>query len=247
MKPHGAVFAVLLLGCASEVLPESFAAEPTIAHAERAKLAEGHDMPRTIAVGRLPSTAPAPLPLVLFLGNSLTLGQNATLPYPGQTMALLAATTPFQNLGHNSETTVQMSAEAPTLVDVQYNASAPPIVIAWEGTNDLFRGASAVDAFQHLADYCANRRAVGFPVVVVSVLPLVNGSVPDFNARRSETNAMLRAHWGEFADRYADVGNAAELQDPSDRTVFASDAIHLTDQGYAVVARVVAAELASLR
>ncbi len=207
------------------------------------------DMPRTNAIGRTTTTATAPLPLVLFVGNSLTLGQaaGATLPYPGQAMTVLVATSAWQNLGQNSLTTVQMQAQAPELVDAQWNPAAPPIVVAWEGTNDIFTGATAVEAFDHLAAYCADRRAVGFPVVLLSVLPLINGSVPDFNARRTETNAMLRARWGEFATRFADVGNAPELQDPSDRTVYGSDSTHLTDRGYSVVARIVSIELAALR
>jgi lysophospholipase L1-like esterase len=221
MKPHHIVFlALLAIGCAARI--ESPAPDPFPDPANSAQL-----------------------PLVLFVGNSLTKGDTASRPemtYPAQTMHDLSTTTPWQNLGHNSETTAQMSGEVTALVDAQYDAKAPPIVVVWEGTNDLFTGASAPDAYQHLADYCAARRAIGFRVVLLSILPLVNAAVPDFNARRDTTNALLRAHWTEFADGFADVGGIPELQDPLS-ALFMPDHTHLRDEGYGLVAGAVAPEL----
>jgi lysophospholipase L1-like esterase len=191
----------------------------------------------------------SPMPLVLFVGNSLTAGVGASAPemaYPAQTMRLLGAMTPWQNLGHPGESTPQMSAEASTLVDPQFDAALPPLVVMWEGTNDLFAGTSGPDAYQHIADYCAGRRAVGFRVMALTVLPMLNGTVADLSDRRNEANALLRANWTEFADAIVDVGADSALQDGADSTVFLEDQVHLTDTGYAVVATDVAHAIGAL-
>ncbi len=224
-----------LLGCTAQVV----AGDP--AHQTDAM---SQDMRNVADVGQLPEAVPS---RILFVGNSLTHGTTTPeAAYPAQTMKLLGATVPWQNLGHSGETTPQMAAEAATLVDVQADATRP-ILVMWEGTNDLESGGATPDAaYQHLRDYCAARRAAGFRVVLLSILPVWapgwNAPLPYNSTKQLPTNELLRAHWSEFADRFVDVGALPQFQS-DDKTYYNVDGLHLTDAGYAVIASVVAPTL----
>ena len=183
--------------------------------------------------------APA-LPLVLYAGNSLTHGYGATSPdmsYPSRTMAELGALTPWQNLGHDGETTRQMAAEAATLIDAQMNPDRPPVVVVWEGTNDVVQGATAIEAYQHLADYCRARKAVGFSVILLTTLPGYNSAYPAFNSVQGPLNDLLRANWASFADALVDVGALPEFQGGPSVVYYSADHFHLQDAGYELVAQ----------
>lgn len=188
----------------------------------------------------------------LFAGNSLTLGfgtsSTTTMSYPAQVMQILESSDVYYNLGVNSQTTPQMAAQAAAVVDPKYNSSIVNRLIVWEGTNDLFTGASAATAAQNLNDYCTARRAVGFKVVIVTILPLINGADPTFDTDRKAANAIIRSTWTTYADGIADVAltSGDVLENPNNAAYFYTDKTHLIDAGAEVVARIVVDALRGL-
>ena len=97
-----------------------------------------------------------------------------------------------------------MLAEAPVEVDARYRADADlDLCVVLAGGGDFREGLTAADVYQSLRTYCLARRAAGFRVVVLSVLPC-NDPVT-FEAARLAYNALLRDTWPEFADGLADI------------------------------------------
>lgn len=199
------------------------------------------------------ATALAVRGLVVFDGCSLVFdsGLPAADMMPDQTMGLLPPGLEMVNLGVPGQTTGMMTADAAAEVDPLYSAGRDHnVLVVWEGTNDLAYGTTrpldAGQAYRHLAEYCRARRRAGFEVVLLTVLPR-EGSA-SFNAARSDLNERLRAGWRDFADALADVAadpsigrDGAEL-DPA----YYRDTVHLTAEGYRVVAGIVAGEVDGL-
>ena len=199
------------------------------------------------------ATALAVRGLVVFDGCSLVLdsGLPAADMMPDQTMSLLPPDLEMVNLGVPGQTTGMMTADAAAEVDPLYSAGRDHnVLVVWEGTNDLAYGTtrplSAAQAYRHLAEYCRARRKAGYEVVILTVLPR-EGSA-SFNAARSDLNERLRAGWRDFADALADVAadptigpDGAELD-----TTYYRDTVHLTAEGYRIVAGIVAGEVNGL-
>jgi lysophospholipase L1-like esterase len=223
--------AVLFVGCGhvADVPPPSASASP-------------------VSLG--PSAAASPAraagDLVVFDGCSLVMdtGLGEADMMPAQVAALLQPGLESVNLGVPGQTTQMMLADAAAQVDPLAEGRGDPVLVVWEGTNDLMYGTDppfdAEAAYRHLASYCRARRRAGYRVVVLTVLPR-EGSA-EFEAARTELNAGLRAAWRSFADGLADVaadeviGRAGAEFDE----VYYRDTVHLTPAGYGVVARRVA-------
>ena len=94
-----------------------------------------------------------------------------------------------------------MLADAPFEVDTHYRANADLdlCVVLAGGARLLRTGLTAAEVYQSLKTYCAERRAAGFRVVVLSVLPR-NDSVT-FEPARLAFNAMLRDTWRRVRGR----------------------------------------------
>ena len=160
---------------------------------------------------------------------------------PAQVMSLLPPGLESVNLGVPGQTTPMMAADAGAQVDPLAEGRHDPVLVVWEGTNDLMYGTDppfdAEAAYRHLASYCRARQRAGYQVVVLTVLPR-EGSA-EFEAARTELNARLRAGWRSFADGLADVaadevvGRAGAEFDEA----YYRDTVHLTPAGYGVVAR----------
>ena len=66
-----------------------------------------------------------------------------------------------------------MLADAPVEVDARYRADADlDLCVVLAGGGDFRKGLTAADVYQSLRTYCRERRAAGFRVVVLSVLPV---------------------------------------------------------------------------
>jgi hypothetical protein len=150
-----------------------------------------------------PAAVPTPTPptakQVIFDGNSLTRGYGASTSndYPSQTLRLLGSQWTGQNFGVDGQTTAQMASDAATQIDPLYNTTnyAQNVLVAWEVTNDLYFGGDATNAYNRFVSYCQARRAAGFKVVVLTVLPRSNGSTPtSFETSRQTINAQIRAN-----------------------------------------------------
>jgi lysophospholipase L1-like esterase len=163
---------------------------------------------------------------------------------PSQVMALLPAGLESLNLGVPGQTTQMMLADAAAEVDPLAEGRRGPVLVVWEGTNDLMYGSDppfAVEtAYRRLQSYCRARQRAGYEVVILTVLPR-EGSAP-FEAARTALNEKLRDGWRGFADGLADVaadpavGHAGAEFDEA----YYRDTVHLTPAGYGVVARRVA-------
>jgi lysophospholipase L1-like esterase len=188
---------------------------------------------------------------VMFDGDSLTAGSCAKTPYPTRLMAAWPRSIPWKNIAIGGETLQEMLKNAPQTVDPFYSAGEwRNVVVLWAGTNDIaLWNHSNAQIFRELEQYALGRRAQGFTVVVLTLLPrsdVAVQAVPDFEARRLELNQMIRSRWEEFADLMIDVGadsRVGQAGDEQDRTYYTVDRVHLNDNGQQLVADLVGAEL----
>jgi lysophospholipase L1-like esterase len=182
---------------------------------------------------------------ILCDGNSLTAGDGTTVTehsYPGQLyrfLTTLGVHALVQNLGVNSQTTLDMLANAHAQIDPLFNRNFNEnVIVAWEGTNHLYFGATGTQAYQALVSYCSGRRAAGFKVLILTVLPRANPGVPvTFEMDRNSVNTALRNNWQQFADGLVDVAADPRLQNPTNETYYSVDHVHLNDSGYQIVAQ----------
>ena len=180
--------------------------------------------------------------VLVWEGGSIIAGVGAThgAELTRQTHALMSHTCRSFKSTSNSRRVADMIAQAPANVDTRYDADADAdICIVMAGGGDFAAGADPAIVFGGLQTYCAARRAAGFKVVVLTLLPR---DLPAFNAARNLYNADLRVHWASFADGLADVaadpriGADGANHDP----VYFSDGLHPSSAGYAVMAAAVA-------
>ena len=102
-------------------------------------------------------------------------------------------------------------------------------------------------AFTRLADYARARRAAGWRVVMVTVLPRLAG--PTFERDRQALNARLREGWRAWADALADVAADPEIGAAGSALAkrYFLDGTHLTAAGNARVARTVRDAIVGLK
>lgn len=184
---------------------------------------------------------------IVFDGNSLTVGYGASLSfdYPSQMLIILNdGSWTGQNFGVSSQTTTDMIEDAVETIDALYNAQYDEnVLIAWEITNDLYFGATKEDAYSRFVKYCKLRRAAGWKVFVITVLPRTGGSPPeDFEESRAYCNTKLRNNWRKFADGIIDLAGDIRYSDATDTEHF-PDNTHLSNDGYGTVAAYAASVL----
>lgn len=212
-------------------------------------------------------------------GNSLTAGQGATSgqTYPVQLGALLTtqgATAAVENKGVGAQNTQDMEADASTDIDPLYDSSKSNYLLVWEGRNDLNQnnGLTVQQAYNNLVTYCENRQAVGWKVILFSLLPSYTASYNGdttvagyeaLEADRVALNVLLKANWTFFADGYVDFDSDPEINtfhnNEQSGYVYSSstaptastnglytDGTHLTNAGYAIVAKLALNELVRL-
>lgn len=181
----------------------------------------------------------------MFDGDSLTDGTyGGGTSYPAKVVAAITTGT-GTSVAIGSQTLADMQSTA-TDVDGLYpdHRLQRAIVVAWGGTNDLFFGASAATTITRLEAYCNARRAVGWKVAVLTILPRSDTGTPgSFNADRATVNASIQANWSTYADYIVDVSADARLDDETDTTYFHTDLVHLNDAGRQVVADLTVAEI----
>jgi lysophospholipase L1-like esterase len=237
--PAGALTAASSNAAPPPVLPSGFAID--------AGLRITNDRRATIGDGGL--TPFFSRGVLVWEGGSIINGGSATdrQELTRQTRALLDHTCRSYKSTSGNRVVADMIAQAPERVDVRYDPSADAnVCVVMAGGGDLAGGADPQAALDGLRTYCAARRAAGFQVVALTLLPR---STPEgFNQARATYNAMLREQWPAFADGLADVNadprigaDGANL-DP----VYFLDQVHPTSAGYGLMAAAVAPVLEGL-
>ncbi len=189
------------------------------------------------------SASPDPrIGVIVFDGDSLTAGSEATDPYPSQIMRSFDAGVIWYNLGIGGLRIRDILDMAPTRVDRRFNPRlGRNVVVVWAGTNDLAlwnHMASAV--CRRLQQYCQERRDQGFTVLVLTMLPRCDKAcLPGFEERRQSVNRRLRESWADFADGLVDVAADPLIGSPgcqSNLRYWVKGGVHLTNKGLGVVA-----------
>ena len=170
--------------------------------------------------------------VVVWDGGSIISGHGADpgFEFPTQTLAVLPHVCRSYVSSTGGAVIADMLADAPVEVDARYRADADlDLCVVLAGGGDFRKGLTAAEVYQSLRTYCLGRRAAGFRVVVLSVLPY-SGPVT-FEATRLAYNALLRDTWHEFADGLADIASDVRIGDAGDnldRQFYGSDGRHLT-------------------
>ncbi len=227
------------------------------------------------------TTLPVQAYNIRFAGNSLTAGNDSSAgnDYPSVCLRLLgpaygavpaAGVKSSCNMGISGQVTAtipnpnpnnqtSLVATAPT-VDAQLSGSLKNILVVWEQTNEIFSNPASIFAPQaeaNFAAYCQARRAAGWKVIVLTVLPRQQQPAArgDDEAVRQAVNAWDRANWPTFADGLADVAADSRLGYPGAELNSAyyylggpspDISVHLVDAGYSIVASSVAQAVSRL-
>jgi hypothetical protein len=196
--------------------------------------------------------APGEDALIVCDGNSITAGHMTAVPYswPNIVQSRFMYRHTWVNEGIPSIQTPTLTAQAPGVIDPQLNKAKfrHNIVVFWEISNHLSLGAvDATTAYNAAADYCRARRAAGWKVVILTVLPRQNDG--NFETRRQAVNASIRANWTGFADALADVGSDSVIAANAACTLdtnYYPDQIHLTRRGQEIVSEYIYRAIAGL-
>lgn len=189
---------------------------------------------------------------VVFDGDSMTAGTGTTSPYPDQCGVLLGSGWGYGNYAANGTViNPDMIIRGATRIDPAVSVNnGKHILVIWGGTNDLHFSATAAATYTALQTYCNARRAAGWKVVVLTMLPRSDAGNPvDIETRRTDYNTSIRAGWSAFADVLYDPASDArigDLGDETDLTYYTSDHVHLNATGLGIIAAGVATAIGTL-
>ena len=154
--------------------------------------------------GRTPFTRPG---VIAWDGGSVmgSFGIDVHKMFAQKTQALLGRPAALYVSATPGADVADMIAEAPAEVDTHFDpVSDANVCVVQGGASDLKDGPEVVGAvFDALKAYCAGRRAAGFQVAVLTLLP--RSDIPYFNEARNSFNALVREQWPDFADALVDV------------------------------------------
>lgn len=142
---------------------------------------------------------------------------------------------------------------AEAYIDSQLISGRRNILIVWEVGNDLFFVGNTTGAYNRIVQYCNDRRAAGWEVVVLTPLYRVYGAGPTpagdswtvYNSKIDSVCASMRSNWASFADAICDVNARSEFSDPTDTDYFI-DGVHPNGTGRGIVANMVSTAIQSI-
>jgi len=227
------------------------AAAPAVAHAQRFAVNNGATYARGLRAtvgdaGWSPFFRPG---VVVWDGGSIIAGHGADRGYefPVQTLAVVPRVCRSFDSYASGARIADMLADAPAEVDARYDARADlNLCLVLAGGGDFRAGLSAASEYAAVRTYCLERRAAGFRVIVLTVLP--SDRPETFDVVRLAYNAMVRDQWSEFADGLADIAadpRIGETGDELDRQFYKVDALHPNNAGNTVMAAVTAPVVAA--
>jgi lysophospholipase L1-like esterase len=118
-------------------------------------------------------------------------------------------------------------------------------VLPWLGTNDLGGGATDTAVLASLQSIWDKAIADGFSAGRFTILPRADAAWlanPSFETRRLALNASIRSN-STAGTRLFDVAAISQLSDPNNATYYNADKLHLTQDGYDLVADFVQSQL----
>jgi hypothetical protein len=187
--------------------------------------------------------------VVVWDGGSIIAGHGADRGYefPVQTLAVVPRVCRSFVSVTSGARIADMLAEGPVEVDARHDARADlNLCLVLAGGGDFRAGVGAAEEYAAVRTYCLERRAAGFRVIVLTVLP--SDRPETFDVVRLAYNAMVRDQWPEFADGLADIAadpRIGETGDQLDRQFYKVDALHPNNAGNAVMAAVTAPVVAA--
>lgn len=182
---------------------------------------------------------------IMFVGNSMSAAFVPPYPiYPHSIFNTLNASNNWiaQRFAEGGWITTQLVVGNPYLNQrTQCPISGNDIIIFWEGTNDIWGGATAIQSEANINTACSGWRALGYKIVVVTILPRsATGSFTE--AKRLAANILIRANYAGYADAIADVGADAlmgQTGDETNLTYYTADQVHPTVAGYTRLAGII--------
>jgi hypothetical protein len=182
--------------------------------------------------------------VVVWDGGSIVGGYGAApgMEYPTQSIRLVPH--PVSNVVSWSPVAklADMLDQAPVEVDARYRVDADAnVCVVMAGAADIVAGREPTMIHDDLRLYCLARRAAGFRVVMVTLLP--RSEPAHFEAGRQVVNELVRQNWSLYADGLADIaedGRIGDAFDDLDLAYYAPGALHPNDAGYSVMAVVTA-------
>ncbi len=181
---------------------------------------------------------------IVFDGNSICLGQSGTenslVTEVGSILSIQGQQ--IKNYAIIGQNTTSMVTNGAANIDPLYDSgkiAKRNIVVCFEGTNELWPTGGTASATQTaIQDYCDDRQAAGWKVVVGTILPRTVGGNTNFEADRQTVNTWLRNNYTNFADALADCGGDATIGAAGANTngTYYSDGTHLTNAGHIILA-----------
>lgn len=191
----------------------------------------------------------------MFDGDSITYGSGLTIPpdktYPTQVADLMGGGFSSVNMGAPAQTLLWMQQNGRSRIDSLFNNSTGEnVVVIFAGTNDYVLGSDNTAVYGLTKDYCQERKAAGWRVVVVGMLPRSNQPA-SFETYRQAIRTQMLADFAvsaginiwkggpaAYADYFIDLGGDATIGQAgqSSNTTYYLDGTHLTNAGCAIVA-----------
>lgn len=207
--------------------------------------------------------------VIVVHGNSLVNGQSgATSSFPAQLQAqepFLTGATCY-NRGTDGLRTYQMTSEYGSRIDPLFNAAKDNILVVWEGRNSIYNGGrTPAQAWDEIVAYCAQALAARptWKIVLMTCLPhrlteYNDAQCDAANDLVDEFNTLMLANWrASGAVACVDVVQPGSpfraLRTLTDFTAIQhlwspteSFWVHLSNEGYGVIAGYVASVLKRL-
>lgn len=180
------------------------------------------------------------------IGDSITAGSGVDTQATFNWLAVTTLPTPGvgRRLGQGGSSVIGYSHTAE--VDATFQAGKTNTLIVFFGANDLL-DSSAATFKANLKAFCLARRAVGWKIVLLTVLPHTGNGVGgvSFNILRAAANTLIRGDTS-FYDALADVGDTGTTMGADAAAVNATyyqDGVHPTTAGHALLAPIVEAAI----
>jgi lysophospholipase L1-like esterase len=193
----------------------------------------------------------SPLVNIVVDGDSLAFGSKASpgKSFPSQMAALLGKRYPITNIAVPGQGTSDMVRNEAKLAYPLVNPKAKKnVIVVWELTNEaVSTGVKAADCVNHILTYVENATSHKYDRAIVLTMVNRKGftggeTVDSLEVKRLAINDLLRADRGAHFT-LVDLAIHPQLENSSNRRFFNEDQVHLTDAGYAIVAKDVAAAI----